>query len=155
MAEKEKSKKKERSMIRYYFPVALVVVTNAMYHICAKGIPKQLNPMVSIMVTYLIGATFAATLFYLTDPIKDMGGQLRLINWAPVLLGFILVGLELGFIMLYRVGWDISIGSLVCNISLAMVMIVIGYFFYKEHISINQMVGIGLCIIGLIFINKK
>jgi len=142
-------------MIRYYFPVALVVMTNAIYHICAKGIPKQLNPMISIMVTYLIGATFAAAMFLITDPGKDVLGQVRLVNWAPILLGFVLVGLELGFILLYRAGWDISIGSLVCNIALAMVMIVIGYLFYKEHLSANQFIGIILCVAGLIFVNKK
>ncbi|MDD2484400.1 MAG: EamA family transporter [Eubacteriales bacterium] len=142
-------------MIRYYFPVILVVMTNAVYHICAKGIPKQLNPMISIMVTYLIGASFAAAIFFLTDPTKDAAAQIRLVNWAPILLGFVLVGLELGFIMLYRVGWDISIGSLVCNIALAVLMIVIGYFFYKEHLSLNQFIGITLCIVGLIFVNKK
>jgi drug/metabolite transporter (DMT)-like permease len=142
-------------MVRYYFPVVLIAVANTVYNICAKSIPRQLNPMISITVTYLIGASFAMTIFFLTDPTKNVGAQLRLINWAPILLGFILVGLEFGFIMLYRVGWDISIGSLICNIALAMLLLIVGYFVYKEHVSVNQLVGIALCIAGLIFINKK
>lgn len=142
-------------MVRYYFPVVLIIVANTIYNICAKSIPKQLHPMISISVTYLIGAAFALTIFFLTDSAKDVGAQLRLINWAPIVLAFILVGLEFGFIMLYRAGWDISIGSLVCNIGLAILLIGVGYFLYKEHLSINQFVGIALCIAGLIFINKK
>jgi drug/metabolite transporter (DMT)-like permease len=141
-------------MVKYYFPVALIVVANTLYQICAKSVPRQLNPMISIVVTYVIGATFAIVLFFLTDPVKDIGAQLKLVNWAPVTLGFLIVGLEFGFIMLYRVGWNINLGSLVCNIALAVILIAVGYFLYKEHLSASQFTGIVLCIAGLIFINK-
>ena len=141
-------------MVKYYFPVALIVVANTLYQICAKSVPRQLNPMISIVVTYVIGATFALVLFFLTDPAKDIGAQLKVVNWAPIVLGFLIVGLEFGFIMLYRVGWNINLGSLVCNITLAIILIVVGYFLYKEHLTLSQFTGIALCIAGLVFINK-
>jgi len=142
------------SAFKFYLPVVMIVGSNVLYHICAKSIPKQLNPMISIIVTYLVGAAFALLIFLLTDPSRDVAAQFKLVNWAPVVLGFCVVGLEAGFIILYRVGWNISIGSLVCNILLAVVLIAVGYFLYKEHISAQQMVGIVLCIAGLVFINK-
>jgi drug/metabolite transporter (DMT)-like permease len=141
-------------MVKYYFPVALIVVANTLYQICAKSVPRQLNPMISIVVTYVIGATFALVLFFLTDPAKDIGAQLKVVNWAPIVLGFLIVGLEFGFIMLYRVGWNINLGSLVCNIALAVILIAVGYFLYKEHLTLSQLTGIALCIAGLVFINK-
>jgi drug/metabolite transporter (DMT)-like permease len=141
-------------MVKYYFPVALIVVANTLYQICAKSVPRQLNPMISIVVTYVIGATFALLLFFLTDPAKDIGAQLKIVNWAPIVLGFLIVGLEFGFIMLYRVGWNINLGSLVCNIALAVILIAVGYFLYKEHLTLSQFTGIALCIAGLVFINK-
>ncbi len=141
-------------MLKYYLPVVLIVGSNAMYHICAKSIPKQLNPMVGIIVTYLVGIAFALVLFFLTDPSKDIAAQFKLVNWAPAVLGLCVVGLEVGFILLYRAGWNISIGSLVCNILLAVVLIAVGYLLYKEHVTGHQAVGIALCIAGLIFINK-
>ena len=141
-------------MVKYYFPVALIVVANTLYQICAKSVPRQLNPMISIVVTYVIGATFALVLFFLTDPAKDIGAQLKVVNWAPIVLGFLIVGLEFGFIMLYRVGWNINLGSLVCNIALAVILIAVGYFLYKEHLTLSQFTGIALCIAGLVFINK-
>lgn len=141
-------------MVKFYLPVVLIVSSNVLYHICAKSIPKQLNPMIGIIATYLVGAVFALVVFLLTDSSKDLLGQFKLVNWAPVVLGFCVVGLEAGFILLYRVGWNISIGPLVCNILLAVVLIVVGYFLYKEHISLHQGIGIVLCMIGLVFINK-
>jgi drug/metabolite transporter (DMT)-like permease len=63
--------------------------------------------------------------------------------------------LELGNILMYRVGWNISIGSLVANILLGLALIVIGYLFYKETISAKQLAGIAFCILGLVLINKS
>lgn len=141
-------------MVKFYFPVAMVVGCNVLYHICTKSIPKQLNPMISIIVTYLIGAAFALLIFFLIDPNKDVSAQIKLVNWAPIALGVFIVGLEAGFILLYRAGWDISIGSLVCNILLAVALIAVGYFFYKENITLQQIAGVAFCIVGLVLINR-
>ena len=46
------------------------------------------------------------------------------------------------------------IGSLVSNIALAVLLILIGVLLYKESINIQKIIGIGLCLTGLILINK-
>jgi len=146
----------------FYFPVLLIIAANVLYHICAKSIPSQMNPMVSLMITYLVAGSLTLFMFFLMPQIFTMDkklditlvGQIKQANWAPYILGFVIVGLELGNILMYRVGWDISLGSLVCNISLAVILLAIGVLFYKEAISTSQIFGIGICIVGLIFINK-
>nr|WP_315023425.1 hypothetical protein [uncultured Aminipila sp.] len=72
---------------------------------------------------------------------------MKYLNWAPFALGVSIVLLEFGFVMLYRVGWNISIGPLVCNIILAILLMIIGYVFYKEGITLTQAAGIGLILI--------
>ncbi len=138
----------------YYLPVIMVVGSNVIYHVGAKGVPKELSPMVSTIVAYLVGAAFSFIIYLATDTNKDIVGQFKMVNWAPIVIGLSIVGLEIGFVLLYRVGWNISIGSLVCNILLAIALIVVGVLAYKEHISSQQLIGIALCIAGLIFINK-
>ena len=146
----------------FYFPILLIIGSNVLYHICAKSVPSQMNPMVSLMITYLAAGSLTLFLFFLMPQIFTIDkklditlmGQIKQANWAPYLLGFVIVGLELGNILMYRVGWNISLGSLVSNISLAVILLAIGIFFYKEVISTSQVFGIGLCIVGLIFINK-
>jgi len=146
----------------YYFPVILIIGSNVLYHVCAKGVPLQMNPMVSLMITYLVAGALTLAMFFLMPqlfmPDKKVDfsliNQVKQANWAPYLLGFVIVGLELGNILMYRAGWNISLGSLVCNISLAILLILIGIFFYKEIITASQSFGIGLCIVGLIFINR-
>jgi drug/metabolite transporter (DMT)-like permease len=56
--------------------------------------------------------------------------------------------------MAYRAGWKISLGSLVANIALAVVLIPIGILFFKEGFGFNKVVGAAFCIIGLILINR-
>jgi len=142
-------------MFNYYLPVILIVGSNVFYHICAKSIPGEMNPLISLIVTYLTGASIALIIFFLTDQSKDVIAQIKVMNWAPVALGLAILGLEFGHIILYRAGWNISVGSLVCNIALAVVLIIIGLLIYKEVVSVYQWIGIAFCIVGLIFINKK
>lgn len=75
-------------------------------------------------------------------------------NWDAVALGFSVVALEFGYIYIYRVGWNVSIGSLVANISLACVLLIVGVFMYKENISFHQILGMALCAIGLLLVTK-
>jgi drug/metabolite transporter (DMT)-like permease len=76
------------------------------------------------------------------------------LNWTSPLLGIAIVGLEFGYIMAYRAGWNISVGSLVANILLALALIPIGILFYQEGFGLNKILGAILCIAGLILINK-
>jgi len=41
----------------------------------------------------------------------------------------------------------------VANIGLACVLIFVGYFLYRENVSIRQILGIVVCMVGLIIIN--
>lgn len=142
-------------MMHYYLPVAIIVGSNVFYHILAKSIPQTINPLISLVVTYLVGAVIGLTLFFLTDPVKDLTMQFKQVNWVPVVFALAIIGLEFGNIMMYRTGWNISVGALVCSITLAVILVFVGLLVYKEHISFYQIIGIGLCIAGLLFINSE
>lgn len=142
-------------MFMYVFPIVLVVLSNILYHICAKSIPENANPMASLLITYLTAAvlTAIAFLFYKTD--KAFLQSFKELNWTSFVLGIAIVGLEIGYIMAYRAGWNISIGSLIANIIVALVLIPIGILFFKDGFNLNKVLGVAFCIIGLIIINKK
>jgi drug/metabolite transporter (DMT)-like permease len=139
----------------YVFSIIIIVVSNILYNICSKSIPEKANPFSSLFITYITGAiiTVIAFKFYKGD--KGFFQSFEDLNWSSIVLGFCIVGLEFGYIMAYRAGWNISVGSLVANIFLALMLIPVGILFYKEGFGINKIFGIVMCIIGLIFINKK
>ena len=138
----------------YILSVGLVVLSNVAYHITQKNTPEGANPFGALLVTYITAAviTVICMFFYKTD--TEITSAFRHINWTSIVLGFAIVGLELGYLLMYRSGWNISIGSLVANILLALVLVPIGIFFYKDNLSLSKIIGILLCAAGLIFINK-
>lgn len=75
-------------------------------------------------------------------------------NAAPALLGVSVVGLEVGFIFAYKKGWPVSTASLVQSAFLAVALIFVGALLYHEAITVNKVIGIVICLVGLYFINK-
>ena len=141
-------------MGQYYLPIVCVVIANTLYHICSKHIPSAVNPMAMLVVTYTIAATVALVAFLATSQDSFLS-QFKNVTWAPVGLGLCVVGLELGFIMLYRFGWNISLASLVTSVTVSMLLLLVGVLIYKEQIDLNKYIGVALCVVGLIFINKQ
>jgi drug/metabolite transporter (DMT)-like permease len=85
----------------------------------------------------------------------SIGEAFQQLNWASYALGISIVGVELGFLLAYRAGWDISVGVVIVN-SLIMIMLVpIGILFFQEHLSWQKVLGIMLCIVGVVLIAKK
>lgn len=143
-------------MFAYLWPILLIVASNVCYNISAKSTPGGVNPFASLLVTYLVSALATGVLLVASAAGKDgVLVQFRQINWSSVVLGLSLVGLEFGYIMAYRAGWAVSIGSLVANIGLAVILVFVGALFYKEKITGFQAIGILLCLAGLVFLNIK
>ncbi|HHW46867.1 MAG TPA: EamA family transporter [Clostridiales bacterium] len=136
------------------WPIALVVLANLFYHICSKSTPGDANAFLSLCVTYLIAAVASFALFVFTGQTKNLINELSKLNWASFALGMSIVALEFGYICAYRSGWKISVGSLVANIVLACALVFVGLLLFKEKISIRQIIGIAVCILGLFLINK-
>ena len=135
------------------WPIALVVLANTFYNIVAKSTPLAANAFLSLTVTYLVAAVCSFGL-YLFQGSQKLFAELTHINWTAFALGICIIGLEFGYIYVYRSGWKVNTGSLVANISLAVVLIVVGFVFYKESLSLRQLAGIILCVAGLILITR-
>lgn len=140
--------------MNYFWPILVVIGANTLYNICAKFTPGNVNPFASLFVTYCVSAITVLILFFVTSPQKNLVVALSNANWTAIAFGLTLVGLEFGYIFIYRVGWDVSIGSLVANIGLACILLIIGILFFKETVSYTKIIGILTCVIGLILINK-
>jgi len=141
-------------MFAYIFSIVLIVASNTMYNICQKSTPQKANPFSALFATYITAAvlSLAAINFYRND--KGFFESFKDLNWTSIVLGIAIVGLEFGYLMAYRAGWNISIGSLVANIFLAIMLIPVGVIFYKESFGFSKVLGVIFCIIGLVLINK-
>lgn len=140
-------------MLSFAWPIILVVLSNIVYQICAKSVPDQVSPFASLTVTYLIGAAFSAVMFLVTGKGAGFFKELSKMNWVPFVLGMVIVGLEVGFIYAYKAGWQVSTASIVQSSFLAVALIFVGYFLYHEALTWNKILGVVICLIGLVLIN--
>lgn len=136
------------------WPIALVVFSNILYQICAKGVPKEMDTMASMTVTYLVGAACSAVMFFVMNKNGHLLQEYAKMNLAPVLLGVSIVGLEVGFIYAYKNGWAVSTASLVQSTFLAAALMIVGAVLYHEPLTANKVTGMVICLVGLYFINK-
>ncbi len=136
------------------WPLLIVVGANTIYNISTKSTPSDVNTFASLATSYFIAMLGSVVMFFLTSDSKNLLVEVSKTNWSALALGIAIVGLEFGYICIYRAGWKIGVASLVANISLACVLLLVGLFVYKEIITLKQLLGMGICAIGLMLIAK-
>lgn len=135
--------------------LGVAIAATVGYHIVMKLTPSGVNPYLSLAVTYAI-VTVAFAVVYAAlpgaAPLRASFGQL---NWTVLALGVMVIGLDLGFLMLYRGGFDVSLGALITQSAAALLLLLLGVAFFAEKITLTQIGGIALCIAGLWLINRR
>jgi len=136
------------------WPIGTVVIANTMYNICAKSAPVGTNAFMGLFVTYVISAAATLVLFFVTQHEGGFLAELRKINWSYIVLGIVLVALEFGYICVYRAGWQVNTAPMVANITLAVVLVIVGAVVFKETITLRKVIGLIVCAAGMILIGK-
>lgn len=135
--------------------MALIILANTLYQICAKSVPNAIHPLASLTVTYAVGAVMSGILYAALAEDVDLLREYGKLNWAPVVLGLVIVALEAGWIYAYKAGWPVSTGFLVQSAILAVALLFVGNLLYQEPLSWNKILGVVICLIGLGFLNGK
>ncbi len=141
-------------MFAYVWPIALAVLSNVLYHICAKSVPESMDPLASLTVTYLVAAAASAILYFVLNRGGNLAEEYSRLNWAPFVLGVVIIGLEIGFIYAYKAGWQVSTAAVVQSSFLAVALIFAGFLLYKEALTWNKLAGIAVCLAGIALINR-
>ncbi len=139
----------------YVNALFLTVAANVLYHIFQKLTPANIHPMVALISTYLTAAVVCTLLIPLFPEADSVWASVKRVNWTSFALGLSLVGLELGFLLAYRAGWNISLAAAVSNVALAVLLLPVGLVFFQEKISTANWAGLIFCILGLFLINVK
>jgi uncharacterized membrane protein len=145
----------QRRTNMYYAAIILTVASNVLYHIFQKITPITVNPLLALALTYATSTVFCLGLFFVLPDHKTLSESLKVITWSSAALGLAIVGLELGFLLAYRSGWNISLAALASTVAVALVLLPIGFSFFRERLSLANSAGFVLCIVGLLLMNWK
>ena len=140
-------------MFSYIWPIALAILSNVVYHICAKSTPEIIHPFASLTVTYLFGAVASFIFYCILAPHGNIVKELSKLNWAPFALGVAIVGLEGGWLYAYKAGWQVNTGFIVQSAIVSVALLFVGFYLYHEALTWNKLLGTLICLIGLVIIN--
>jgi drug/metabolite transporter (DMT)-like permease len=142
-------------MFLFYFSVILAICSSAFYHFTAKSTPGNVNFTVSLLVTYAI-AFLATLLTFPLFPIQEgVTAELKKLNWASLGLAIAVVGIEFGFLLTYRSGWNLGIAAVLVNVVASLILVPVAIFVFKDKISWVNVLGIFVCLAGLMMLNWK
>jgi multidrug transporter EmrE-like cation transporter len=142
-------------MFLFYFSITLAICSSALYHFSAKSTPANVNFTISLIVTYA-AALLITALTILFFPIRNgLVPELRQLNWTSLLLAIAIVGIEFGFLLTYRAGWNLGIAAVLTNVVASLILLPVAIFFFKDKISWVNIAGIFVCLAGLIMLNWR
>lgn len=146
---------KPTSMFLFYFSITLAICSSALYHFVAKSTPANVNFTVSLLVTYAVA--FVVTLFtFIFFPMPNgLMAELKQLNWASIGLAIAVVGIEFGFLLTYRAGWNLGIAAVLVNVIASLILVPVAIFVFKDKISWINIAGILVCLVGLVMLNWK
>lgn len=142
-------------MFLFYFSISLAICSSALYHFTAKSTPSDVNFTVSLLVTYAVafGVVLFTVVFF---PIKNgLGFELKQLNWASIGLAIAIVGIEFGFLLTYRSGWNLGIAAVLVNVVASLILVPVAIYIFKDKISWVNILGILVCLVGLVMLNWK
>ena len=140
-------------MNQYWVSVAMTIAGNVGYHLLNKSVAPTAHPFASLVATYGVGLLVALAVLAIDAPRGILAGM-RDLNWASYLLGAVVVSLELGFLLAYRAGWQVSVAGLYANVAVGIVLIPIGTVLYRETLTYSQGAGIALAVVSLILMSR-
>lgn len=135
--------------------LSVAILCTVGYHLVLKVTPAGVNPMLSLLVTYALVTLLFGVVLLVTPNGFEWRHELRQLNWTALALAAVIVGLDLGFLYLYRGGFEVSLAALVTQSAAAMLLLVIGVAVFREKLTASNVVGLALCVVGLWLVNRR
>jgi drug/metabolite transporter (DMT)-like permease len=133
----------------------IAVTGQVLYHVTQKSVAAQAHPVVSLIVFYLVAAVLSLPLFWLFPMEGSVGEQLGKMNWAVFGVALSIVLIEIGFLLAYRAGGELSTAFVTTAAVVCVSTLLIGLIFFNESISLTKLAGIVLCLAGIALITMK
>jgi drug/metabolite transporter (DMT)-like permease len=138
-----------------YFPILLIIAGGLLYQFGQKSLPQSLNAYFVIIVAYLAGIALCLLCQWLYPAQGTLTDVFKKANWAVYGIGAGAVLVEVGFLLAYRLGWQISVTSMLVNMVISLVLVPVGLLVYQEKLSGWNALGIAFYFAGLLLISKK
>ncbi len=138
--------------LMFYLSATLAILGAVGYQYFVKRVPTTLNPIVSIIGIYVSVLLLSAILLPFFPPAGGLPGQFQRLGWVQLGIAGSVILVELGYLLMYRSGWNLSSGSLITGVVINMALLGLGLTLFGEKVSTVNLLGILLSILGVALI---
>ena len=142
-------------MPMFYLSACVAIVGAVGYQYFVKRVPESINPIVSVMGMYVAVLAISVCLLPFFSSAGGFRNHVRQLSWIQIALAISVLMIELGFLLMYRSGWNLGTGNLVTGAVVNILLVGLGVLLLGETVSLVNAVGIALCILGVVLISYR
>lgn len=135
--------------------LVIAVIGQVLYHVTQKSVAPGAHPIVSLVVFYLVAALATLPLFSLFPMADSLAVEVGKLNWAVLGVAISIVLIEIGFLLAYRAGGELSTAFVTTAAVVTISTLTIGSLFFGESISVTKVSGVALCLAGIALTSVK
>jgi len=137
----------------YYLSAFVAILGAVGYQYFVKKIPVSINPVVSVLGMYVAVLALGLILLPFIPPEGGILKHIRQLSWIQLAAAVSVMFIELGFLLMYRYGWNLSTGNIVTGIFVNIILVGLGILLLGEKANLINIIGIVLSIIGVTLIS--
>jgi uncharacterized membrane protein len=138
-----------------YLPIAVAVTGVLLYHVSQKSIPANVNPLFTLVLAYSVAIMLCLVFGALYGRGGSFVGSVRGANWAVFGVGVSTALVELGFLLAYRLGWNVRTAGPLVSVTTIVLLAPLGLILYGERIDARSVAGLLCCIVGILLISAR
>ncbi len=139
----------------FYISALVAILGGVGYQFFIKRVPVTLNPLVNVVAVYLATIVLCILLLPLFPLEGGLRYHLKQLSWLQLALAVSVGMIELGFLLMYRYGWNLSTGNLITSVFINVALVVIGLSLLSEKLSGINLLGVALSIAGVALISYR
>lgn len=145
----------DKNLTLYYVSAVLAILATVAYHFFVKKIPSDVNPVVSIIGIYFTVLVLSIVVLPFFIEKGTLVEKFSKLNWVQLVLAVVVFAMELGFLLMYRAGWNLSVANIVTGVFINAVLMCIGIFFLHEKLSTINIAGLLFCAVGVAMVGYR
>ena len=134
--------------------LAIAITGQVLYHVTQKSVSAGAHPVVSLLAFYLVAALLSLPLLWLFPLQAPLRAELGRLNWAVVGVAASIVLIEVGFLLAYRAGGNLSNSFVLTASAVTVALFLVGLAALGERTSATQVAGIALCLAGVWLVSR-
>jgi multidrug transporter EmrE-like cation transporter len=135
-------------------PVLLTAGGGVLYHVAVKSVPEALAPALVLIVAYTTALGVSTAAYLLMPAPLDNAASARPWHPAVIAIGLAIAMIHVGYLLMYRAEWSVSVASALTNGLVATLLVPIGIAAFGERLSAMKGLGIGLCLVGGLLLRR-